>query len=97
MPSAFCPRMVPLPNTSAPDGICCPRWSTAKRCGSDSRVGRKLQVRNGPPKGRVGPRRGTRLPDERLSLNNLTKPSRRMYENEDKKLGVSHLLHGLLS
>jgi len=32
------------------------------------------QVRSGPPKGRRGPGRGTRLPAERLSFNNLTKP-----------------------
>jgi hypothetical protein len=31
MPSASCPRMAPLPNTFALDGICCPRRSTAKR------------------------------------------------------------------
>src|SRR5262245_37345394 len=40
MPSAFCRRMDPLPNTSAPDGIDC-RRRTAKRWGSDSRVGLK--------------------------------------------------------
>jgi|RhiMetdeSRZDD1v2_1073273.scaffolds.fasta_scaffold21842_2 hypothetical protein len=40
-PSTFCPRMAPLPNTSALDDICCPRRRTAKRCGSDSRVGLK--------------------------------------------------------
>jgi putative transposase len=39
MPSDSCPRMVPLPNTSAPDSICCPPRSAAKRCGSDSRGG----------------------------------------------------------
>jgi DDE domain len=75
MPNDFCRRMDPLPNTSDRDGICCPRRRTAKRCGSDSRVGLKLQGRSGPLKGRGGPGRGTRLPDERLSLNNLTKPS----------------------
>jgi hypothetical protein len=74
MPSDFCPPMDPLPNTSDPDGICCQRRSTAKRWGIDSKVGPKLQVRSGPPKGWVGPGRGARLPDERLSLNNLTKP-----------------------
>src|SRR5215217_3380981 len=74
MPSAFCPRMDPLLNTFVLDGICCPRRRTAKRCGSDSRVGLKLQGRSGPPKGPGGPGRGTRLPDEHLSLNNLTKP-----------------------
>ncbi len=31
MRSAFCPRMAPLPNTSAPDGICCRRWRIEKR------------------------------------------------------------------
>src|SRR5215831_2255288 len=41
MRSDFCPRMDPLPNTSDPDGICCPRRSTAKRCGTVSRVGPK--------------------------------------------------------
>ena len=31
MRSDFCPRMDPWPNTSDPDGICCPRRRTAKR------------------------------------------------------------------
>jgi hypothetical protein len=31
MHSAFCPRMALLPNTSAPDGICCRRWRIGKR------------------------------------------------------------------
>ena len=35
------PCMARLPNTFARDGICCPRRSTAKRYGSDLRVGRK--------------------------------------------------------
>jgi len=73
----FCPRMAPLPNTSDPDGICCPRLHTVKRGGSASRVGLTLQGRSGPPQGWGGPGRGTRLPEERLSLNNLTKPSER--------------------
>ena len=47
----FCPRMDPLPNTSDPDGICCPRRSTAQRWGSDSRVGLTLQGRSGRLKG----------------------------------------------
>src|SRR5262245_57976406 len=67
--------MAPLPNTSDPGGICCPRRSIAMRWGIDSSVGPKLQVRSGPLNGWVGPGRGIRLPDERLSLNNLTKPS----------------------
>ena len=48
------------------------RRRTARRWGSDSRVGPKLRVPSGPPNGRVGLGRGPRLPDERLSLNNLT-------------------------
>jgi hypothetical protein len=51
MPRDSCPRMALLPNTADPDGIGCPRRSTARRCGSASRVGLKLQVRSGPPKG----------------------------------------------
>ena len=54
------------------------RRRTARRWGSDSRVGPKLRVPSGPPNGRVGPGRGTCLPDERLSLNNLTKPTARV-------------------
>ena len=54
MPSDSCRRMAPLPNTSAPGDICCPRRSTAKRCGSDSRVGRKSRGQSGLPKRRVG-------------------------------------------
>ena len=41
MRSVFCPRMDPLPNTFAHDGICSQRRSTAKRCGVDLRVGPK--------------------------------------------------------
>jgi hypothetical protein len=74
MPNDFCPRMDPLPNISDRDGICYPRRRTARRWGSDSRVGPKLRGPSGPPNGWVGPGRGTRLPDERLSLNTLTKP-----------------------
>jgi hypothetical protein len=76
MLSVFCPRMDPLPTTAAPDGIYSPSRRSAKRCGSDSRVGPTLPVRSGPPQGWGGPGRGTRLPEERLSLNNLTKPGR---------------------
>jgi len=39
MLSDFWPRMAPLPNTSDPGGICCPRRRTAQRWGSGSRVG----------------------------------------------------------
>jgi transposase-like protein len=39
--SAFCRRMVLLPNTSDRDGICCPRRRTAQRCRTASRVGPK--------------------------------------------------------
>jgi len=74
MPRAFCRRMAPWPTTFAPDGLCGPRRSTAQSCGSDARVGRKSRGHSGPPKGRGGPGRGTRLPEKRLSLNNLTKP-----------------------
>jgi len=49
MPSASCLRLAPLPNTFALDGLCCPRQRTAKRCGSDSRVGPRWQARSGPP------------------------------------------------
>src|SRR5262249_16254342 len=76
--SDFCPRMDLLPNTSDHDGICGPRRSTAQRWGSDSRVGPKSQVRSGRPKGWIGPGRDTRLLDEHLSLNNLTKPCGRI-------------------
>jgi DDE domain len=31
MRRAFYPRMAPLPNTSAPDGVCCRRWRIEKR------------------------------------------------------------------
>ena len=41
MLSVFCPRMDLLPGISDHDGICCQRWSTARRCGVDSRVGPK--------------------------------------------------------
>ena len=75
MRHGFSPRTVRLLSTFDPGGICSQRRRTAKRCDSDSRVGPKLPVRSGPPKGWGGPRRGPRLPDERLSLNNLTKPS----------------------
>jgi putative transposase len=71
----FCRRMDPLPDTSDPGGIGCQRRRTAKRWGIDSRVGPKLQARSELPNGWVGPGRGTRLPDKRLNLNNLTKPS----------------------
>ena len=43
-----------------------------KRWGIDSRVGPKLRARSGLPKGWVGPGKGPYLPDERLTLNNLT-------------------------
>ena len=74
MPSVVCPRMDPWPTTADPDGICDQRRRTTQRRGIDARVGPTLPVRSGPPKGWVEPGRGTRLPDERLSLNNLTKP-----------------------
>ena len=38
------------------------------------------QERSGLPKGRIGPGRGTRLPDEHLSLNNLPKPLVRLQQ-----------------
>src|SRR5262245_6579827 len=72
MPSVFSLHTDPSLNTSDPDGICSQRRSTAKKCGSDSRVGPTSQVRSGPPKGWIRLGRGTRLPDERLSFNNLT-------------------------
>jgi hypothetical protein len=78
MPNDVCPRMDPLPNISDHDGICCLRRSTVRRWGSDSRVGPKLRAPIGPPNRWGRPGRGTRLPDERLSLNNLTKPPGRL-------------------
>jgi transposase-like protein len=39
MRSDFCPRMVLLPSTFDPGGICCQRRSTVRRRGVDSRVG----------------------------------------------------------
>src|SRR5215475_8158693 len=39
--SVFCRRMAPWPDTSARDGICCPRLYPVQRCGGDSRVGRR--------------------------------------------------------
>jgi hypothetical protein len=57
MPSVFCPRMVPLPNTFGHDGICGRPPSTAKRCKTASRVGPKLLVQSGSPKRRVGEHR----------------------------------------
>src|SRR5262245_45640894 len=82
--------MAPLPNTSDPGGICCPRRSIAKRWGIDSRVGPKLQVRSGPLNGWVGPGKGTRLPDERLSLNTLTKPVIVLHERHLKRLLIAY-------
>ena len=50
----FLPPMAPLPNTSAPDGICCPRPRTAKRWEIDSRVGPRSRVQSGLHRGRAG-------------------------------------------
>jgi hypothetical protein len=74
MPSGSSRRMAPSPNTSASGGICCPRRSIATKCGIDLRVGRRLRAQSGRPKGRGRLERGLRLPDARVSLNNLTKP-----------------------
>jgi putative transposase len=78
--NVFCRRMDPLPNTSDPGGIGCQRRHTAKRWGIDSRVGPKLQAWSELPNGWVGPGRGTRLPDKRLNLNNLTKPLAELWD-----------------
>ena len=60
--SDFCPRMDPLPTTADPDGICCPRRRTAKRCTTASKDGPNLPVRSGPPKRRVGGNRIRKVP-----------------------------------
>ena len=54
MLSGFCRRMAAWPTTSAPDGIGCPHRRTAKRGGSDARVGRRSRGQSGLPQGRVG-------------------------------------------
>ena len=48
----------------------------------------KLLVRSGPPKGWGGPGRGPRLPEERLSLNNLTKPVQVLRLGERGRSGI---------
>jgi putative transposase len=49
-------------------------YGAAKRELLPGRVGPKLRAQSGRPNEWVELERGTRLPDERLSLNNLTKP-----------------------
>jgi hypothetical protein len=79
MPSAFCRRMAPSPNTSARDGICCQRPRTVKRCATDSSVGPRSQVRSGLPKRQGGPGSHIRVPDDDISLNKLTEPSNALH------------------
>jgi hypothetical protein len=76
MPSVFCRRLAPSPNTFALDGIYCLPPSTAKRCKTASRVGPKFQGQSGRPK-RAGavsiePKVRPLLSGDGISPNNLT-------------------------
>ena len=62
MRSACSPRMVLLRNTSAPDGIGCPRRHTTQQCGTASRVGRQSRGADGRPQRRVGGHRVRHVP-----------------------------------
>jgi len=75
----FAPRTGRGPSTAAHDGSCGQQPTRVKRGGSEARGGPQGPARSGRPQGEGGPGQGSRAPEERLCLNNLTKPAALCY------------------